>query len=57
MMHGTLNTDRLCKVLEQILSQRDPNIEVLVKVVSEEEGVELKRLTFDSLERKTLDEL
>ncbi len=45
MMHGILNTDRLCTVLQQILSQRDPKVEVHVMVVSEKAATERIRQT------------
>lgn len=37
MMHGTINLDRLCRVIEQILSERDENVEVKVRFITKEE--------------------
>lgn len=39
MMHGTLNTDRLCRVIEQILSERDES-EVKVAIICKPEIIE-----------------
>lgn len=38
MMHGTFNQDLFCRTLDQIFSERDDNVEVKVKLVSEEEA-------------------
>lgn len=38
MMFGKLNQDRLCRVIEQILNERDENVEVKVRLISEEEA-------------------
>jgi hypothetical protein len=43
MMYGTFNPDRLCRVLEQIYSERNENVEVKVRIVSEEEAEIIKK--------------
>jgi Ser-tRNA(Ala) deacylase AlaX len=43
MMHGKFNPDLFCKLIERILSERDENIEVKVKLITEEEAEELKK--------------
>ncbi len=43
MMYGKVNPDRICRVLEKILSERDPNIEVKVRLVSQSEADEIKK--------------
>ncbi len=56
MMYGIINTDRLCTVLQQILSQRDPKVEVHVKVVSEKAVTEGVRQPSGSRGQSALDE-
>jgi hypothetical protein len=41
MMHGKFNADIFCRVIEQILSERDENIEVKVSLISKEEADEM----------------
>jgi hypothetical protein len=43
MMYGKLNPDRLCRVIEQILSERDENVEVRVTLTSKEEAEEIEK--------------
>ena len=38
MMYGKLNPDRLCRVIEQILNERDETIEVKVTLIKKEDA-------------------
>jgi hypothetical protein len=40
MMHGKLNHDIFCRVLEQIFSERDENVEVKVRLIPADEDVD-----------------
>lgn len=48
MLVGEFYPDRLCSVLERILSARDPNIEVRVKLVLKEEFRESEKSSNDN---------
>ncbi len=37
MMYGEVNFDILCRVIEQILNERDPNYKVKVRIVRRDE--------------------
>lgn len=36
MMHGKLNTNKLCRIMEQILNERDENIKYKVNIIDED---------------------
>lgn len=38
MMYGKVNSDRLCRVIEQIMRAREENVEVKVRLISKEEA-------------------
>jgi hypothetical protein len=38
MMHGEINPDIFCRVIERIMSERDPNVEVKVKLIPRSEA-------------------
>ncbi|SHJ81666.1 hypothetical protein SAMN02745136_00966 [Anaerocolumna jejuensis DSM 15929] len=38
MMYGKLNSDRICRVIEQILKAREGNVEVSVSLIPREES-------------------
>jgi hypothetical protein len=42
-MYGKFNPDIFCRVIEQIFSERNENIEVKVRLITEEEAEELTR--------------
>lgn len=35
-MHGELNTNKLCRLMEQILNERDENIEHKVSIIDKD---------------------
>jgi molybdopterin biosynthesis enzyme MoaB len=52
MMHGEINEDRLCRVIEQILSERDSNIEVKVRIIPKEDAEEIHKSTETDIKKK-----
>jgi hypothetical protein len=43
MMHGEFNPDIFCRVIAQILSERDENITYKVTLITEEEAEEIRK--------------
>jgi hypothetical protein len=42
MMYGKFNPDVFCRVIENIFSERNENVEVKVRLISEEEAEDIR---------------